>query len=167
MIGRSSQHRSFTRGSQIPPQDAIVAPGASYAVARTPIARDHGAHGKPAMEMPARWKPQNGFHSALEISHTTRDSHISTADHLFVSQEEDEEEDVRHASRRAMRWTEIPPGCPAAPLAPTRPARTPPHSGPPRDVAAARGRPRPSADHPWRRGYEEREAQRMWQGADR
>jgi hypothetical protein len=32
------------------------------------------------MEMPARWKPQNGFHRALEISHTTRDSHIPTAD---------------------------------------------------------------------------------------
>jgi transposase len=64
---------------------------------------------------------------------------------------------------RAMRWTEIPPGCTAAPLAPTRPARTPP-----RNVAAARGRPRPSADHPWRRGYEERGAQRrMWQVADR
>jgi hypothetical protein len=46
------------------------------------------------MEMPALWKPQNGFHSALEISHTTRDFHIPTADHFFVSQEEDEEEDV-------------------------------------------------------------------------
>jgi hypothetical protein len=46
--------------------------------------RDHDANGKPAMEMPALWKPQNGFHSALEISHTTRDFHIPTADH-FVS----------------------------------------------------------------------------------
>jgi hypothetical protein len=26
------------------------------------------------------WKPQNGFHRGLEISHRTRDSHISTAD---------------------------------------------------------------------------------------
>jgi len=83
MIGRSDDHRSFPRGSQIPPQDAIVAPGACYAVARNPIARDHGAHGKPAMEMPAPWTPQNGVHSALEISHTTRDSHIPTADHLL------------------------------------------------------------------------------------
>jgi hypothetical protein len=33
------------------------------------------------MEMPAPWKPQNGFHRALEISHSTRDSHISTAGH--------------------------------------------------------------------------------------
>jgi hypothetical protein len=81
MIGRSSHRRSFPRGSPIPPQAAIVAPGASYAVARNPIACDHRTHGKPAMEMPALWKPQNGFHSALEISHRTRDSHIPTADH--------------------------------------------------------------------------------------
>ena len=59
----------------------FILSGASYAVARPPIARDHDAHGKPAMEMPALWKPENGFHSALEISHTTRDSHIPTADH--------------------------------------------------------------------------------------
>jgi hypothetical protein len=83
MIGRSIHHRSCPRGSQIPPQDAIVAPAASYAVAHHPIACDQGAHGKAAMEMPALWKPQNGFHSALEISHTTRDSHIPTADHFL------------------------------------------------------------------------------------
>ncbi len=29
------------RGSQVPPQRTIVAPGASYAVARDPIAHDH------------------------------------------------------------------------------------------------------------------------------
>jgi hypothetical protein len=86
MIGGPRRHRSFPWGSPIPPQDAIVAPEASYAVARNPIARDNGAHGKPAMEMPARWKPQNGSHSALEISHTTRDSHIPTADHLWSHQ---------------------------------------------------------------------------------
>ena len=101
MIGRPAVIARFLRGSRIPPQEAIVAPGASYAVARNPIAHDQSAHGKPAMEMPALWKPQNGFHSALEISHRTRDSHIPTADHLFVSQEkeEDEEEDGRYASR--------------------------------------------------------------------
>ena len=27
----------------------------------------------------ALWKPQNGFHRDLEISHSTRDSHIPTA----------------------------------------------------------------------------------------
>jgi hypothetical protein len=85
MIGRPAVI-AFPRGSQIPPQMAIVAPGASYAVARNPIACDQGAHGKAAMEMPALWKPQNGFHSALEISHRTRDSHIPTADHCLSHQ---------------------------------------------------------------------------------
>ena len=33
-----------------------------------------------AVEMPALWKPHPGFHSALEISHRARDSHIPTAD---------------------------------------------------------------------------------------
>ena len=105
MIGRPAVIARVPGGSQIPPQEAIVVPVASYAVARNPIARDHDAHAKPAMEMPALWKPQNGFHSALEISHRTRDSHIPTADHFLVSQEEDEEEDVRHASRTTARQT--------------------------------------------------------------
>ena len=34
-----------------------------------------------AMEMTRLWKSQNDFHSRLEISHRTRDSHIPTADH--------------------------------------------------------------------------------------
>jgi hypothetical protein len=85
MIGRPGRHRSFPGGSPIPPQEAIVAPGASYAVARHPVARDPGGRGTPAVEMAALWKPQNGFHSALEISHTTRDSHIPTADHSCLS----------------------------------------------------------------------------------
>lgn len=47
-----------------------------------------------AVEMAARWKPQNGFHSALEISHRTRDSHIPTADHfLFFQQDRQEGEE--------------------------------------------------------------------------
>ena len=67
---------------------------------------DHGDHGQTAVEMPAPWKPQNGFHSALEISHKTRDSHIPTADYLFVSQEKDDEErDARPASRTTARQT--------------------------------------------------------------
>src|SRR6267143_3843047 len=37
---------------------------------------------KTAMEMPSLWKPQNGFHSDLEISPRTRDSHIPTAEVL-------------------------------------------------------------------------------------
>jgi len=108
MIGRSSHHRAFPRGSQIPPQDAIVAPGASYAVVRNPIARDHGAHGKPAMEMPALWKPQNGFHSALEISHTTRDSHIPTADH-FLSHKKKTTKKTYDMRRHARQLDRRPP----------------------------------------------------------
>ena len=50
------------------------------------------------MEMPARWKPQNGFHSALEISHSTRDSHISTAAPCVSQQDHEEEHDERHAA---------------------------------------------------------------------
>ena len=35
-----------------------------------------------AVEMSRPWKSQNDFHRRLEISHTTRDSHISTS-HFF------------------------------------------------------------------------------------
>ena len=99
MIGRPAVIARFPGGRPAPPQDAIVAPGASYAVARNPIARDQGAHGKPAMEMPALWKPQNGFHSALEISHTTRDSHIPTADYFVFHKKTTKRKtyDMRHA----------------------------------------------------------------------
>ena len=41
-----------------------------------------------AMEMTLLWKSQNDFHSSLEISHRTRDSHIPTADHLRCRREE-------------------------------------------------------------------------------
>src|SRR5438445_10877155 len=34
------------------------------------------------MEMTLLWKSKNDSHRSLEISHRTRDSHISTADHL-------------------------------------------------------------------------------------
>jgi hypothetical protein len=34
------------------------------------------------------WKSQNDFHSSLEISQRTRDSHIPTADHLCFRREE-------------------------------------------------------------------------------
>src|SRR5262249_36799541 len=44
--------------------------------------------------MPPLCKPQNGLHSGLEISHRTRDSHISTAD----SHEED-------CEQRKEDWT--------------------------------------------------------------
>ena len=32
-----------------------------------------------AVEMTSLWKPKNGFHRDLEISHKTRDSHIPTS----------------------------------------------------------------------------------------
>jgi hypothetical protein len=38
---------------------------------------------KMAMQMTAPWKPQYGFHRALEISQRTRDSHIRTAKTRF------------------------------------------------------------------------------------
>jgi len=36
-------------------------------------------NGQTAVEMTSLWKPQNGFHRDLEISHRTRDSHIPTS----------------------------------------------------------------------------------------
>ena len=105
MIGRSAVIARFPGGSQMPPQEAIVAPGASYAVARNPIARDHGGHRNPAMEMPALWTPQHGVHSALEISHTTRDSHIPTADRVLSHKKKTKRTtyDMRHARQLDRR----------------------------------------------------------------
>jgi hypothetical protein len=40
------------------------------------------------MEMASLWKPQNGSHRDLEISHRTRDSHIPTARTLFSEEDE-------------------------------------------------------------------------------
>jgi hypothetical protein len=93
-------------GSPIPTGDPIVAPGASSTVDRDTIpGRTSNNDGKAAMEMPAPWKPQNGFHSALEISHTTRDSHIPTADH-FVSRKKKRKRktyDMRYARQLDRR----------------------------------------------------------------
>jgi hypothetical protein len=104
MIGRSSHHRSFPRGSQIPPmlRSSLLGLPTRSRAPRSPVIT--APTGNRAMEMPALWKPQNGFHSALEISPRTRDSHIPTADHFLVSQEDDEEEDL-HASRTTARQT--------------------------------------------------------------
>src|SRR3990170_5642737 len=58
------------------------------------------------MEMTSLWKPQNGFHRDLEISHRTRDSHIPTADPLLLRKEktknddESEQEVIRSTGRR-------------------------------------------------------------------
>lgn len=105
MIGRPASIARFPGGSPIPPQETIVAPGASYAVAPSPITRDRGARGKSAMEMPALWKPQNGFHSALEISQRTRDSHIPTADHFCLTRNKTKRktDDMRYARQLDRR----------------------------------------------------------------
>ena len=56
--------------------------------------------------MPPLWKPQNGFHSGLEISHRTRDSHISTADHRHDRIEERRTgQSRRNQARSARRQT--------------------------------------------------------------
>ena len=70
---------------------------------RSPVIRV--AHGKAAMEMPALWKPQNGFHSALEISHRTRDFHIPTADHCVCHKKTKRKKmhDMRHARQLDRR----------------------------------------------------------------
>jgi hypothetical protein len=54
------------------------------------------------------WKPQNGFHSGLEISHRTRDSHISTADHRHEDRRTtegglDSDDGFGHAQRAVRR----------------------------------------------------------------
>ncbi len=46
-------------------------------------ARESARPPKTAVEMTRLWKSQNDFHSRLEISHRTRDSHIPTAAFLM------------------------------------------------------------------------------------
>ena len=46
----------------------IVAPGATWRVDSTPITAQPRRQTTTAVEMPAPWKPQTGFHRALEIS---------------------------------------------------------------------------------------------------
>ena len=71
----------------------IVVPGASWSVDPDRTTAPIGTRSHPAVEMTAPWKPQTGFHRALEISHRPRDSHIPTSRSLSVYFEEDEEED--------------------------------------------------------------------------
>ena len=83
----TSRHPSCPRGSQIPPQDAIVVPGASYAVARNAIARDHRAHGK------RLWKcRRSGNHRTVSTapwkSRTEREIPTFPQPIISVSQEE-------------------------------------------------------------------------------
>jgi transposase len=78
---------------------------------------------------------------------------------VLVSEAADGHLEIRYRGRM-MRYTEIPPAAavrmPVAPRRPSRAARQPP---------AMRIRPRPSADHPWSRGFDERAQRRAEQVA--
>ena len=97
MIGRPAVIARVPRGSQIPPQEAIVAPGASYAVAR---------NRSPVIMAPTGnrlWKCRRyGNHRTVSTApwkSRTRDSHIPTADHFCFPDDDDEQQEVRQASR--------------------------------------------------------------------
>jgi len=82
---------------------------------------------------------------------------------VLVYEAADGQIEIRYRNR-VMRWQEVAPE--------SRPAKrtTSPQAwqpGPPRSaaVASVHVRPRPSVDHPWRRGYEERAAKRAAQMA--
>jgi hypothetical protein len=55
-----------------------------------------------AVEMTLLWKSQDDFHRSLEISHRTRDSHISTSRSLSIAEEERRTKDG--ATRRHINW---------------------------------------------------------------
>lgn len=74
---------------------------------------------------------------------------------VLVYEAADGEVEIRYRGR-VMRCTEIPPAAVAAKRAVSPPARSVPR--PPR--ASIRLRSQPSADHPWRRGYEARARRR-------
>jgi len=79
MMIRSLSPRVDRGDSEIPTSDPIARPGASGTVELNHITPRVGAHAGTAAEMSVPWKSQNDFHRPLEISHSTRDSHISTA----------------------------------------------------------------------------------------
>ena len=72
------------RGIWISTRWSIVAPGASWRVDSDRMPAQPRRQTTAAVEMPAPWKPQTGFHRALEISQRTRDSHIPTSRFLCV-----------------------------------------------------------------------------------
>jgi len=103
MIGRrTGRHRSFPGVARSLPRRRSSRLGRPTR-SRSSGSSRFGAIAQTAVEMSAPWKPQNGFHRALEISHRTRDSHIPTADHFLVSQDDDDEEKERHTSRMTAR----------------------------------------------------------------
>ena len=76
--------------------------------ANSPLARSR-ATAKTAVEMASPWKPQNGFHRDLEISHRTRDSHIPTSRSVVrLTREKNGEpttdNDIEPPSRSSCPW---------------------------------------------------------------
>ena len=104
---RSGPGRSW---SGWPKRSAAIGPSASCtwnsgaSIARRAALRPRGTAGgsdeRPAaVEMSRPWKSQNDFHSHLEISHRTRDSHIPTADRPRRKKRDDgSEQSVTHVS---------------------------------------------------------------------
>ena len=72
-------HRGQRGGTSPIAADPIARPAAAGTVELATPARESARPPKTAVEMARLWKPQNDFHSRLEISHRTRDSHIPTA----------------------------------------------------------------------------------------
>src|SRR5712691_7647603 len=68
------------------------------------------------MAMTRLWKSQNDFHSHLEISHRTRDSHIPTADHLCFRSEERRMNRPQVDHFPSGRLVQFPSGLPRCPL---------------------------------------------------
>src|SRR5713101_3400352 len=57
-------------------------------------ARESARLPKTAVEMTRLWKSQNDFHSRLEISHRTRDSHIPTTAFLLSIDQKNKDQDT-------------------------------------------------------------------------
>jgi len=83
MTTRSRRRAAIYRGSEIPTPTPIGRPAATGTVELKTVRAQTGRLALPepytAVEMTRAWKSQNDFHTRLEISHRTRDSHIPTA----------------------------------------------------------------------------------------
>ncbi len=89
MTTRSRRKEAIARGSEIATPTPIGRPAATGTVELTTIRSQTRrlALLEPytAVEMTRPWKSQNDFHTRLEISHRTRDSHIPTAAALSLT----------------------------------------------------------------------------------
>src|SRR6266851_1686208 len=81
MTHRSDREDHACEGTDLCPRSDRSRPGAGHPGRSSEAAAPTFSACTPdtAMEMPVPWKSQNDFHRTLEISHRTRDSHISTA----------------------------------------------------------------------------------------